>query len=49
MDHSIRPRKPGDIEEPQEIVGTYEPFKDAQALAQHLKEVRDAQEAGAPF
>lgn len=50
MDTSIRPRKPGDVEDPQQIVGTMEPFKTPEDLEQHLKEVKEAQEVyKAPF
>ena len=58
MDTQIRPKKaPFDREEyvanfkktTQKHVGLYEHFKDEATLQQHLKEVEEAQKAGAPF
>lgn len=58
MDQSIRLRKPAFNREEYlerfkqatgEYLGVYEPFKDEASLQQHLKEVEEAQKAGAPF
>lgn len=50
MDTSIRPRKPGDVEDPQQIVGTMEPFKTPADLAEHQRQVEEGiREHGCPF